>query len=126
MDSRTEILLDRDQLRRLADLADASDAAFLAGLYELFTGDARETLERMRELVRTGDAARLAREAHRLKGSSGSIGAAGFSRGCLAIERRARELGAAGLEGPIAEAQLLLDEAQRLLEATLAELRAGG
>ena len=116
MPNRGDLLLDRAQIRRLADLGDASGARFLLNLYELFTGDARSTLERMRELARAGDGARLAREAHRLTGSSSSIGASGFSRGCLEIERRAREHGVAGLEGAI-------DEARRLLEATLAALR---
>jgi len=110
-------LLDRDQIRLLTDLGDESGAIFLAKLYEVFSGDARATLGQMRDLARCGDRAQLVRVAHRLKGSSSSIGATGFSRGCLEIERRARLQETAELDGPI-------DEALRLLDATLIALRA--
>lgn len=109
-------LLDQQQLRAVAQLG--AEDGYVLRLYDGFAHDARRALERMRRYAECGEAALLAREAHRLKGGSGSLGAAAFSRGCQAIERRARERGVAGLEGPI-------DEARRLLEATLAALRAG-
>ena len=117
-------LLDLEQLRAVAQLG--GEDSYLRRLYDGFADDARRTLARMREYAVCGEAVSLAREAHRLKGGSGSIGAVGFSRGCQEIERRARQLGTLDVKGPIAEAHLLLDEAQRLLDATLAELRAGG
>ena len=110
-------LLDREQLRALAQLG--TEQSYLLRLYSGFADDARRALQRMRWYAECGETVLLAREAHRLKGGSGSLGAVAFSRGCQEIERRVRESGALGLDGPIAEAQ-------RLLDATLAELRSGG
>jgi HPt (histidine-containing phosphotransfer) domain-containing protein len=115
-DGAGEILLDLEQLRALADLeADASGVRYLTGLYELFAGDARQALERMRAWSRQGDASALAREAHRLKGSSGSIGASGFSRHCRDIEACAR------MQGEDLDAHI--DQAMRQLETTVSALR---
>lgn len=108
-------LLDLQQVRLITELGESAGPGFVARLYAIFGGDARAALERMRALAQSGESALLASEAHRMKGSGSSVGAAGFSRGCLEIERRARRRGIEGIEGPI-------DEAQRLLDATLAAL----
>lgn len=114
--SADEPLLDLEQLRALADLeSEAGAFGYVAGLYELFAGDARQTLKRMRELLRCGDARSLMREAHRLKGSSGSIGAAGFSRSCREIEFCARMAGA--------DLDRWIDNAQSQLDETVSALR---
>ena len=110
-----DALLDLEQLRALSEMVDGPDDLPLRALYDVFADDARRSLEHMRELWRCGDAQLLAREAHRLKGSSGSIGAAGFSRGCREIEHCAKQA-CEDLEGRI-------DHAQRQLEATLSALR---
>ena len=114
---QAENLLDVEQLVALADLDDPGEAVgYLAWLHDQFAGDARQSLERMRELSRRGDALMLAREAHRLKGSSGSLGAARFSLDCLEIECRARSAGVVGVNE-------LIDAAQRRLGATVGALR---
>jgi len=108
-------LLDLEQLQALGEMDEGPGALQLRLLYDVFAGDARHALERMRELWRRGDLPSLAREAHRLKGSSGTIGAAGFARGCRDIEFCAKQ-GGKDLTDRI-------DHAQRQLEATLRALR---
>jgi HPt (histidine-containing phosphotransfer) domain-containing protein len=108
-------LLDEDQVRLLADLDRAADSSFLGGLCELFASDARQTLMQMRELVRHGDGTAVAREAHRLVGASATIGAAGFARDCMNIERHVRLQGTCGLDTSI-------EGARRQLEATVRAL----
>jgi HPt (histidine-containing phosphotransfer) domain-containing protein len=109
--------LDEDLLALLADLRDASGTRILAGMYEDFDGDARASLARMRELASREEREALAREAHRLRGSGGSLGARGFAEDCLEIERRARDAGGSRLEASV-------EKAGRRLEATMGALRA--
>ncbi|HSN33875.1 MAG TPA: Hpt domain-containing protein, partial [Ideonella sp.] len=77
-----EELLNLQTVHELVAVEAESGIAFVAGLVEAFACDAREALERMRHCARAGDVERLAREAHRLKGSSGSVGAARLSGEC--------------------------------------------
>lgn len=79
--------------------------------YDVFAMDARRTLERMRACVRIGDYLPLVREAHRLKGSSGSLGAVALAGLFVEMERCARAGSCAGMEARI-------DHALRLLEAS--------
>jgi HPt (histidine-containing phosphotransfer) domain-containing protein len=111
----TDGVLDLEQLRALSEMVEGPDDLPLRALYEVFADDARRSLERMRELLRCGDAKSLAREAHRLKGSSGTIGAAGLSRGCRDIEFCAKQAGE--------DLERRIDHAQRQLEAALNALR---
>lgn len=114
--SKTAGLLDLELLGSLAGLGDDSGTAYLAELYDLFERDARKAIEGMRVFMLQGDALSLAREAHRLKGASGLVGAARLSRGFLAIEDGARSESTGQLEAKIAEAARLLDETVRALQ----------
>ena len=113
-------LLDQSLIRVLGDLVDPKDEAFLRELYADFATDARDALQQMRSQLRRGEGALLAREAHRLKGSSGSIGAAGFSRRCREIEQLAREE-RAGLGPSLEHAERDLDATVRALDALVRE-----
>jgi len=115
MNAPTGGLLDLEQLRELADLEDTSGEWNLSTLFELFALDASEALERMRELAHNGDSQALVRMAHRLKGSSVSIGATGFSRHCREIE-----LGAGQADRDL---DLQIEHARCQLDATLGALR---
>jgi len=103
--------VDHDVLRDLAGVSADSGSRFVLELAEVFTADARGTIERMRACARRGDCGTLAREAHRLKGSSGTLGAVGLAGACLEIERRARA-------GACGDAETRVDEALALLDAT--------
>ena len=104
-------LVDHDVLRDLAGVCADSGSAFVLELTEVFAADARGAFERMRDCARQGDCTTLAREAHRLKGSSGTLGAVGLAGACLEIERRARE-------GRCGDVEPRVDNALALLDAT--------
>ena len=82
-------------------------------LLELFAADAHRTLVRMRVSAWLGDAVSLRREAHRLKGTSGSVGATRLQTECIALEKCAGDgdLGdLVGLEERIEYAFCVLQE----------------
>jgi HPt (histidine-containing phosphotransfer) domain-containing protein len=112
----TDELLDLQTVRELLAVEEKSGRRFMAHLLESFTREARAALERMRVCARSGDAERLAREAHRLKGSSGSIGAARLCGECRALERNAREGKCEALEERIDHALQVLDASHRGME----------
>jgi HPt (histidine-containing phosphotransfer) domain-containing protein len=62
----------------------------LQQLNDVFVQSSRNHVVGMRAALGTGDAERLGREAHRLRGASGSVGAQRVARVCAAIEERAR------------------------------------
>ena len=102
-------LLDYDVIHDLAEVTADSGPGFLRGVLELFAADALACLERMRRHVHHGDAASLAREAHRLKGSSGTVGAILLAAECREIERAARAGVCTGMEPRIEQARDVLD-----------------
>jgi PAS domain S-box-containing protein len=98
-------------LSRIEETADG-DVEFLAELVDLFLTDSASRLERMREAAEAGDAARLAQEAHALKGASANFGA-------LHVPEIALELENIGRQGTPESAVLAL----QALEAELALVR---
>jgi HPt (histidine-containing phosphotransfer) domain-containing protein len=104
-----DTLLDTGVMRELMGTTADSGRTFMMDLMEMFVGDARTALERMRRHVLSNDAAALAREAHRLKGSSATVGAIRLAASCLAIERCAKNGICAGLETNIDGALDILD-----------------
>jgi len=88
---RIEELFDLQAVGELVSIHRTHDDDFMRGLLELFAADAHRALLSMRVSAWMGDAAALLREAHRLKGSSGSFGATCLQAECLALERCARE-----------------------------------
>lgn len=115
-----EDLLNLDTVRELMAVEAKCGKPFVARLLEAFAVEARAALERMRACARAGDTERLAREAHRLKGSSGSIGASRLSGECRALERTALEGKCEALEARIDHALDVLDASQRRMERHLA------
>lgn len=109
------VILDTSIVQELAGAVADSGNVFMRELMEAFTRDARTALERMREQAGAGDAASLAREAHRLKGSSATVGAIRLAVVCLGIERLAKSGICHGLEARI-------DAALEILDATRAGL----
>ena len=118
-------LLNLETVHELMAVEAKSGKPFLAHLFESFAREARAARERMRDCARAGDGERLAREAHRLKGSSGSIGAARLCGECRDLERNAREGDRAALEARIDQALRVLDASQRRMQRHFARPRAG-
>ena len=109
-------LLDFELLGDLTELEDGPEGPYMARLLEDFAADARTAIARMRRLAGRGKACAIAREAHRLRGSSGSIGAPGLAQGYGELETRARS-GATGVLAAEIEATA------RLLDQTVAALQ---
>ena len=74
-------------------IAKATDHTTLAQLLAVFIADSKRRLERLASLAASGDLARLVREAHALKGSAVSMGAAGIAEAAGELEQRARGRG---------------------------------
>ena len=111
--TRTGELLDLEVIDDLASLYTTRGNEVARELLELFAADAHRCLVLIRVSAWLGDAATLRREAHRLKGTSGSVGAARLGMECAALERCAEEgdLGALlGLEERIEHAFSVLQE----------------
>ena len=111
---RIDELFDLEVIDEIVGLhATRSGDAPARELLELFAADAHRCLVRIRVSAWLGDAAALRSEAHRLKGTSGSVGAARLEMECAALERCAAEgdLGALlGLEERIEHAFSVLRE----------------
>ena len=106
---RSGELLDFDVIRDLAEVTADSGPGFLRAVLERFAADALGCIERMRRHLRSGDTAALASEAHRLKGSSGTVGALLLAAECREIERTARAGLCTGMEPRIEHAHDVLD-----------------
>ena len=76
--------------RRIRE-ASMADPEFLKELIDLYLGDTFQQLELLRESVAEGDCASVARTAHRLKGSSGNVGAEILMRLCNQMEHSGRD-----------------------------------
>jgi two-component system, sensor histidine kinase and response regulator len=101
---------------RLEDLRSMSGDRF-GRMVELFISDAAACREALGEALRRGDSDGLAREAHKLKGSSSSVGARRVADACARLED------AAG-NGSLDDAADGLSELDRALEKACAELEA--
>ena len=101
-------LLDLRCVRELATLEVGPGDTLLPHLLETFAEDTRITLEQMRASVRRCDPRLLARDAHRLRGGSSSIGAVQLAGELAEIERSARAGHALDVEARITRALDLL------------------
>lgn len=67
-------------------------------LIDTFIDDAAARLDRLSQQYAAMDIDDIRREAHSLKGSSGNIGAAGFSQLCFVLEDQCRNGNSEGIE----------------------------
>ena len=110
MGAITELdIIDTGIVRELMGVVADSDNQFMSELLEGFVRDATAALERMRRNALMNDAPSLAREAHRLKGSSATMGAIRLAAACFAMERSAKSGICHGLEPQVDSALAILD-----------------
>ena len=102
-------LLDLEVIRDLTEVTSDSEPGFLRAVLERFAADALDCIERMRRHARQGDTTSLAREAHRLKGSSGTVGAILLAAECREIEHAALAGTCTGMEPRIENIHDILD-----------------
>jgi HPt (histidine-containing phosphotransfer) domain-containing protein len=93
------------------------DPAFLGELVDEFLADAPAQLAAMRAAADAGDAERLVRPAHTLKGTSANLGAAELAAVCRTLEEQAKSGSVAGAGELIGQVQLALERAAAELEA---------
>ena len=86
-DGNPEPAISEAILQRLREQTGDEDGELVRELVEVFVLDAEETVERLMELFRAGDATTVASEAHRLKSGAGNLGAQTMAELCSALER---------------------------------------
>lgn len=74
----------------LDELGAAGGAELVREIVALYVVDARDQMRLLRQAAEKGDASSVQQAAHRLKGGSGNVGAAGIAQKCLEIEEQAR------------------------------------
>ena len=71
--------------------ASMDDEEFLLELLDIFLSDTPKQLHLLRKAIESGDAESAANAAHRMKGSSGNVGAVSLGELCEQIEAAGRE-----------------------------------
>ena len=105
----------RVDLALVAALVDDLGPDAVADLCQLFVSESRERVRTVRAACASGDAAAVARSAHRLKSACGFLGAAGVAALSGRIERLARD-------DRLAEVAALADRLSDELEAAVVEI----
>lgn len=83
-------VLDHEAIDRLRELGGEDQPELVHELIALFLSDAQQRLEDMRRALGSGDLDAIARSAHTLKSSSGSVGAVLLADLCREVEELAR------------------------------------
>jgi two-component system, sensor histidine kinase and response regulator len=94
----------------------ARQAAFLERLTVTFSEDSEGRLQAMQEALRTGNAARLAREAHAAKAGALQVGAHALAAVCERLEKAGRSGQMNGVERDLAALRIELTRAGAALE----------
>jgi HPt (histidine-containing phosphotransfer) domain-containing protein len=82
-----EITLDLDSLQELRSLGDAVGEDLLSEVIGLFVQDTEQQLVRLHQAVATGDVLAVGQIVHKVKGSSGQLGARQLASSCGRLER---------------------------------------
>jgi histidine phosphotransfer protein HptB len=111
--------LDLEHLSRLREMG-ASDASVALGrMFQRYLDSIPPQLTRMHEALEQNDAARLAREAHDLAGSSGVYGLPRLRHCCMALETCARQRTDAEALALLTAVERAYEEARPLVLAEL-------
>jgi HPt (histidine-containing phosphotransfer) domain-containing protein len=92
----------------LAMVAEATDRATVGRLLRIFVDDTIRRLDRLDGLVASGKRLLLADEAHALKGSAASMGAAAIATAAFELEHRAKRDGG-DLAAPVAALRVIAE-----------------
>ena len=105
------------------EAASMGDRGFAAELTRLFIDDVGEQLSALSAAIEARDAERIAGVAHRVKGSSGNVGAERLSALCASLEADGR----AGVVDDMAERRSAIEEEfSRVRQSLVAFADAGG
>lgn len=112
-------VLDSSVLRSIPGIGNGAPSPLLERLSTLFVSEGRRQIEQLEQAIGNGDAETVRQAAHRLKSSSGAIGARRIAECAQRIEQDARE----GRLSDDGEALRILRQELQLAEASLAALR---
>jgi HPt (histidine-containing phosphotransfer) domain-containing protein len=84
-------VLDPDVVESLRQLTPPGEPDVLAEIFNLFLDEVPKRIDVLRSAVKSGDAAKVQRAAHSLKGSSGNIGARAMHDVCRQLDERAKD-----------------------------------
>lgn len=110
----SEAVLAREIFDRLRQ-ATAGDSGVLAELCREYVGEARATVDNLRQALSAGNAAEFRERAHYLKGSSLMIGARQLAQYCATLEQM-------GKDSDLTAAGAVLEQAVAALRAVEEEL----
>ena len=83
-------VLDPDVVEGLRQLTPPGEPDVLAEIFNLFLDEVPKRIDALRSAVISGDAVKVQRTAHSLKGSSGNIGARAMHEVCRQLDERAK------------------------------------
>ena len=84
-------VLDPDVVESLRQLTPPGEPDVLTEIFNLFLDEVPKRIDALRSAMLSGDAVKVQRTAHSLKGSSGNIGARAMHEVCRQIDERAKD-----------------------------------
>ena len=109
--------LDERVLAELRECERPGESSFVAHLIEIFLEDLNRRLAEIRDALSEGDAERIRRAAHALKGASGELGAARLRELCSRLEAQITQESLDGAAGVIRSIEEEADRVRHALEA---------
>ena len=105
----TDAALDEAVIEDIRAMGGDDDPELVERLVSMFLQEARTHVEELGAALRSGEAARVARAAHRLHGSSGFVGARGLMAICAEVELQAGQGSLAGVDDQLRRIEHALD-----------------
>jgi CheY-like chemotaxis protein/HPt (histidine-containing phosphotransfer) domain-containing protein len=112
----TDSLVDESILRELAALEEPGQPSVVRGLIRDYLNEAPATLSAMKQHVHAGDTAELGRRAHKLAGTSASLGAKGVAEVCYRIEHSVGRSETAALPALVEELEMRFTRTRAVLQ----------
>jgi PAS domain S-box-containing protein len=109
-------LIERAVISELADLDEPGSPSMLRGLINDYLNETPAIVSAVKLHLQQGDAAELARRAHKLAGTSASLGASGVADVCHRIEQH-------GIDGDMQSMPALVDELEMRFARTRSEFQ---
>ena len=113
-----EELIDDAIIENLKELGEGDGGSFLKEIINLYLEQAPGLMTEVRQYASGGEAEKMGKSAHTLKGSSLNVGAKLFSDVCRKIEMAGKDNNLEGIDDMIGE----MDEIYRLTEEELKSL----
>ena len=111
------MLMDPSMLEMLSSLRSPGEPDPLREILDVYREDGAQVLDRLQAAAEADDWDATRRAAHRLKGSSGNLGAVALSAVLAVIEREAPEGITPRIHEAVARARTLFDETVAAIEA---------